>query len=598
MSQWYHVKSSDNISDLGTRRNATIADISDESNWQKGPPWMTLEIDDWPISQEIHDISVPEEELSKEFAASFAIISINTFNLERFTSKSYIFLLRVFAIVIKMLRCKSLKIDEIKAQDIEEAEITCVKLSMKLTRDDLKTGKLNSLRPKVDEDGFIVIACRAIHGLQSHYGSEKFPILTYRDPFSYLWMKKVHNEDHSGITRTVTKSRRKYWIIRGRKLAQKIKRSCYRCKLLDKMLAEQQMAPLPKSRLAIAPTFYTTSLDLFGPIEIKDTVKQRSRKKVWGVIFSCTVTRAMYLDVTEDYSTDTILQVIRRFVAVRGCPSEIQSDQSSQLIAAAKDIGELFKNWDWKVIHNWAANNKIKWTLAPAEGQHQNGLSESLIKSVKRTINHKICGHTLTFSELQMTFFEIANIINSRPLGVITSSDPEQPKPITPNDLILGRASSDVPQGPFDMKKSITKRFRFLQNLVTEWWESWYQVVLPSLVPSYKWLQRHRNVEVGDVCLIRYGKDKRATYRLGRVKEVKKGVDGLVRTVVLKYKLPEEKRYRTVDRPIHGIAVIVPTEVQTNDEADADVNSQSTNKDAAETYVFHTNLKIYELTVH
>ena len=320
----------------------------------------------------------------------------------------------------------------------------CVKLSMKLTRVDLQTGKLNSLRPKVDEDGIVVIACRAINGLESYYGNDKFPILTYRDPLSHLWMKKVHDEDHSGVTKTVTKSRRKFWIIRGRKLAEKIKKSCYRCRLLDKTLAQQQMAPLPKTRHAIAPTFYTTSLDLFGPIEIKDTVKQRSREKVWGVIFSCTVTRTMYLELTEDYSTDAILQVIRRFVMVRGCLSEIQSDQGSQLIAAAKDIGELFKKWDWKTIHDWAANNKIKWMLAPAEGQHQNGLSESLIKSVKRSIKHKICGHTLTFSELQMTLFKIANIINSQPLVIITGSDPEIPRPITPNDLILGRASSDV----------------------------------------------------------------------------------------------------------------------------------------------------------
>lgn len=78
-----------------------------------------------------------------------------------------------------------------------------------------------------------------------------------------------------------------------------------------------------------------TSMDLFGPIEIKDTVKQRTRKKVWGVIFDCAATRAVHLDLTEDYSTDSILQTIRRFVALRGCPSEIQSDQGSQLIAAA-----------------------------------------------------------------------------------------------------------------------------------------------------------------------------------------------------------------------------------------------------------------------
>ena len=77
-------------------------------------------------------------------------------------------------------------------------------------------------------------------------------------------------------------------------------------------------------------------------------VHKRSRKKVWGIIFSCTVSRAVYIDLTEDYSTDSILQTLRRFVSIRGCPGEIQSDQGSQLVAAAKDIAQLVEKWDWK----------------------------------------------------------------------------------------------------------------------------------------------------------------------------------------------------------------------------------------------------------
>ena len=329
---------------------------------------------------------------------------------------------------------------------------------------------------------------------------------------------------------------------------------------------KQQMAPIPRSRLLLSPPFYITSLDLFGPMLIKDTVKQRTKKKVWGVIYNCAATRSVHLDLTEDYGTSSILQSIRRFTAIRGCPGEIQSDQGSQLIAAAEDIAELVREWDWKHVSDWATNRKIKWTVVPAEGQHQNGLSESLIKSVKRSIKHTIGVHTLSFAELQMVLFEVANIINSRPIGVITGSDPTDPKPLTPNDLLLGRSSGEVPQGPFDTSgKAVTRRFRFLQELVTDWWERWYSVVLPTLVPSYKWLQRHRNVQIGDVCLIRYGKDKRATYRLGRVEQVKKGTDGLVRKVSLQYKLPGEKKFRTVDRPVQGIAVVVPVEEQSND---------------------------------
>ena len=85
---------------------------------------------------------------------------------------------------------------------------------------------------------------------------------------------------------------------------------------------------------------------------------------------------------------------------------------------------------------------------------------------------------------------------------------------------------------------------------------------LPLLVPSYKWQQKRRNVKVGDICLIRYKKSIRSTYRLGRVSEVKTSRDGLVRSVKLQYKLPTEKAYRYVDRAVHGIAVIVPLEDQ------------------------------------
>ena len=159
---------------------------------------------------------------------------------------------------------------------------------------------------------------------------------------------------------------------------------------------------------------------------------------------------------------DSILQTIRRFISIRGCPSEIQSDEGSQLIAASKEIAQLVGDWDWKPVHEWATTNSIRWKLAPAEGQHQNGLSESLIKSVKHSIKHKITGgNVLTFSNLQTILFEIANIINSRPIGALNASDSEQPCPITPNHLLLGRASAEVPQGPFDMtaSKKVTKQY-------------------------------------------------------------------------------------------------------------------------------------------
>lgn len=446
----------------------------------------------------------------------------------------------------------------VTAECLDKAEQYFLKESMRRTQIELDKGNLIPLRPAKDADGTICLSSRAIKGFKLGYNVDRLPILTYKDPLAYLWMKHIHEEAHTGVLRTVAKSRRKYWIIQGGRISRKVRRECYTCRTLDKELSGQLMAPLPDFRLQPSPVFNVTSMDLFGPLMIRDSVKKRTQMKVWGVIFTCASTRALHLDITESYSTDSILQTIRKFVTIRGYPNEMISDQGSQLRAASSD---LTKEWNWSAVSDWATNNKMKWTVVPAEGQHQNGLSESMVKSTKRSILHMIGGNVLTFSELQLAFYEITNVINSRPIGVIPESDPSCPTPITPNDILLGRSSNEVPGGPFNTKPSTTKRFRFVQELVDDWWQKWHDLVLPSLVPSYKWTHSQRNLQVDDVCLIRY-KGLRSKYRLGRVTAVKQGEDNRVRSVTLQYRLPDEKVFRTVERSVHGVSVIVPVEEQ------------------------------------
>ena len=80
--------------------------------------------------------------------------------------------------------------------------------------------------------------------------------------------------------------------------------------------------------------------------------------KVWGFIATCATTRAVYLDITESYGTDSILQTIRRFIAIRGSPSQIISDEGSQLKATSKETSVLTKDWDWSRISTWAVAHK------------------------------------------------------------------------------------------------------------------------------------------------------------------------------------------------------------------------------------------------
>ena len=81
---------------------------------------------------------------------------------------------------------------------------------MVYTKRELDAGKLKSLGALINSKGIICVKSRAESAMKSHYGNEEFPILTYKDPLSQIWMTKVNEEDHSGISRTVAKSRRKF----------------------------------------------------------------------------------------------------------------------------------------------------------------------------------------------------------------------------------------------------------------------------------------------------------------------------------------------------------------------------------------------------
>ena len=558
--QWYHTRSKLNIADLGTRSNASHKDIDEDSEWQNGSQWMYLPPEEWPLTQET-TAEVPQEELMNNQFSGHVSTTTPVIDYSKYVGKSYQFIINLTARCFKVIQNQSFKHGELTPDDLLKAETHIIQQSSAHhTKPELDKGNLQSLRPEFNKNGVICLNSRALEGLQIHYDAKEFPILTHDDPVSQLWMKKVHWENHTGVTSTVAKSRRKFWIVRARKLAERVKHNCFVCRLLDKSLAQQIMAPLPITRVVMSPTYHNISLDLFGPIEIKDTVKKRTKKKVWGLILNCLVTRALHIDVTADYDTNSVLLTLRRFIALHGRPALIVSDKGSQLLAACKDVKE------------WALRNQIQWKSVPAEDQHQNGVSEALIKSTKRSLLHTIGENILTISELQTVCFEVATLVNGRPIGIVSGSDPRSPLPITPNHLILGRSTPDVAIGPFSNETNVNRRFKFVQTLVDDWWSHWYKNVLPSLVPSYKWTQKRRNVQIGDVCLIKYAGLKRGSYRLGRVKSTTPGKDNKVRSVTLVYKNEGEKTFREVERPIHGIAVIVPVEEQTSNlNADAPV---------------------------
>lgn len=66
------------------------------------------------------------------------------------------------------------------------------------------------------------------------------------------------------------------------------------------------MGQIRIERLKPAPPFYHTTMVLFGPFKIKDTVKMR-RGEAFSVILNCLTTKAACLDLAEDVCVNIFL---------------------------------------------------------------------------------------------------------------------------------------------------------------------------------------------------------------------------------------------------------------------------------------------------
>ena len=587
LTEWFWVPTHENVADLGTRESVEPADMMAGSRYQSGPDWAQKEVVDWPTNQSFG--KPPEEELKKKGMVMLVKEQKELIDFQRF--KSFSQLKRTMAYVFHFLESikrsmisgglqeaelppeadnKKEVVVVLNRRVLEQAEKFLMAHAQTDVRSGLKTKKYDSLLPRIlrvaDSRGVevdtVVVSGRLGDNLVVGYDKTELPLLEYSHPMSKLIMRECHEMDHGGLDRTLMRTRNLVWIVRGRALAKVVKANCFGCKLRAKVLQQQIMAPLPESRLPPAPVFHSTAVDLFGPITIRDTVKKRVSGKCWGVIFCCTVTSAIHLEVTEDYSCDSFLLCLRRFMNLRGTPARIQSDPGEQLMAAAAELGR----WDYSKIIEWTNGQQVEWHKIPAGSQHFNGTAESMIRVTKLQLTGMLKERSCTKGELDTLMSDVAYLVNSRPLMVKAGSDPWAGGPVTPLHLLGGRATIGVPAIGLDERPTLTKRLRFLEELKQQFWKKWFAQVFSHLVPCQKWRTEHRDVKKGDVVLLREDNVVQDSYKLARVKQTLPGVDGRVRRVILEYKnvksgVPiDQMRFRETERSIHNLVVIVPVD--------------------------------------
>ena len=122
------------------------------------------------------------------------------------------------------------------------------------------------------------------------------------------------------------------------------------------------------------------------------------------------------------------------------------SDNGKSFVGTEKELKKLVQEGRNR-IEEFSVLHRIRWIFSTPLSPHQSGIYESLIKQTKRALKAIVGSQSLSWNEMSTIFAEVECLINSRPLGY-PSNDPNDPQPLTPNHIILGRASATVPQGP------------------------------------------------------------------------------------------------------------------------------------------------------
>ncbi|GIX95696.1 reverse transcriptase [Caerostris extrusa] len=170
--------------------------------------------------------------------------------------------------------------------------------------------EIYSLVPYVDDRGILRVKGRLEQAELFH--NEKHPAILPKSKFTDLIIMSEHVKSfHSGVVSTLSRVRNNFWIPRGKQVVKKVISECLICKKCALKPAKQLTGQLPRDRVVESPPFAVVRIDFTGAITIK--AGDKSCKKVYIALFTCAVTRAVYIEVVSDMSAKSFIFALRHF---------------------------------------------------------------------------------------------------------------------------------------------------------------------------------------------------------------------------------------------------------------------------------------------
>ncbi len=283
---------------------------------------------------------------------------------------------------------------------------------------------------------------------------------------------------HAGPERVLADIRQRFWIIKGRIVINRALKSCLQCRKLRAKPQSQQMADLPGSRVTPGePPFTRVGIDYFGPFLVK---KARSELKRYGCLFTCLTTRAIHLEVAHTLDTDSFINALQRFIARRGPPTEIRSDNGTNFVGGLRELRKAISEWNQPKISDYLLQNNVKWIFNPPAASHMGGVWERQIRTVRSILNTVLLQQALDDEGLTTLFVVLSLLsmvdqsLNSQMTHQILYHSPQ----IIYCYSVQGPT---LPPGAFVKQDLYRRRWRQVQYLADVFWCRWLKEYLPAL---------------------------------------------------------------------------------------------------------------------
>lgn len=383
----------------------------------------------------------------------------------------------------------------------------------------------------LDVDGILRCKGRVTHTDWSY--EMKHPILLPKDcEFTSKVILEAHEKNyHVGTSHTLSIVRQKYWIPQGRSQVQKILKKCPRCvKHGGGPYTLPPTPDLPPERVTFRPAFTYTGVDYFGPMYV--TTGQNQEKR-WICLYTCLVVRAIHLEVVRNLTAEECLLSLRRFIASRGKPSLITSDNALQ-----------FRLTSEVLIDKYCKENSIRWKFIPQLAPWHGGVYERMVAVVKHCLKRTLEKHLLGDSQLLTIIKEVETVCNSRPLTYVSVEPEHVLRPV--DFLSLGKCltinsppNEDIPESSIT-KQVLIEGWKRGQRILSEFKSMFIGQYLVSLRERYRHSHKQPRIKsdktpkIGDVVQIKGDSKNRDDWRVGKISSLVMSPDSECRIAKVK----------------------------------------------------------------